>query len=481
MAVILYLSNQLVQVVEAKNNKDTFIVQKVWQGMAPEGSIINGIITDEEAFLGWMTDFFASNKISGKEVELVINSTQFNHKLLEFPKIKEAEIKKMIPREFAENRGEHTLFSYFMFPEDASSGQQSVLAVGVEKEFLLSYINLFAQAGMEVLSVESGIVSLVKMFMSAPEISGKTCLMQVIDGQEVISMLFVKGRYYYSQKKRFFDRESATEQAGELQVITDKLLQFVTSQQIKEPVEGCYLCGAGTEELLGNLPQYSRYEGRNLVQTEKQESLDEGFIYPMGSLLYRQQKNSFFRQLKPEQEGQRKKREMLLLAAPSLAVLLICLVITILLGSAYLASAGQLNYLQKVLQDSETVNAHDRYELSAAEIENINGKITAIETIWAHLMSYPTIDAKVEEVLLECAGTTVDVRMKSFQRDSGTLTLNATAKDIRAINGFVTNLQQQEMFEAVDYSGYSYLSGPDCYNIHVTVSMAEGAGRGEDK
>lgn len=462
VAIILYLSNQLVQVVEARNKKETISVQNVWQDMAPEGSIINGIITDEDAFLTWIGDFFATNKIPKKEIELVINSTQFNHKVLEFPKIKETEIKQMIPREFSELRSENTMFSYFLLEGEPASKQQKVLATAVEKEFLLSYVSLFKQIGIDVISVESGISSFIKLFMHSAEIKNKTCLVQVVDGQEVISMLFVKGMYYYSQKKRFFNLDSTEERAKELQAITDQLLQFVTSQQIKEPVDFFYLCGEGQAELMETLEQYSIFKG---------------FLYPVGSLLYRQQKNSFFRQLKLEQKEQKKRRELFLLATPSLIVLLICLVITLFMGSSYLTNAGQLRKLQSILQDSETVNAHASYELSAAGVENVNGKIAAIETIWAHLMSYPTINAKVEAVLTECAQGVVEVSVKSFQRDSGVLTLNATAKNIRDINGFVESLQQQEMFEVVEYSGYSYVSGLDCYQIHVVISMAAGAGR----
>ena len=112
MATILYLSNQLVQVVEAVEKGRTVKVQNIWQDEAPEGSIINGIITDEEAFLSWVKAFFAKNRIPRKEVTLVINSSQFVHKVLQFPKLKEAELKKMISREFAENRTDETLFTY---------------------------------------------------------------------------------------------------------------------------------------------------------------------------------------------------------------------------------------------------------------------------------------------------------------------------------------------------------------------------------
>ena len=46
MATIVYLSNQMVQAVEMKSNGCVL----VYEELAPEGSIINGIVTDEEVF-----------------------------------------------------------------------------------------------------------------------------------------------------------------------------------------------------------------------------------------------------------------------------------------------------------------------------------------------------------------------------------------------------------------------------------------------
>lgn len=104
MEVILYLSNQLVQAVEVKKKGRKIMVRRVWQEEAPGGSIINGIITDEEAFLPFIKSFFSRNKIPSREVSLVIGSSQFNHKVMEFPRLSDRELRKLIEREFAENK-----------------------------------------------------------------------------------------------------------------------------------------------------------------------------------------------------------------------------------------------------------------------------------------------------------------------------------------------------------------------------------------
>ena len=143
MEVILYLSNQLVQAVEVKKKGRKIMGRRVWQEEAPGGSIINGIITDEEAFLPFIKSFFSRNKIPSREVALVIGSSQFNHKVMEFPRLSDRELRKLIEREFAENKKEDILYSYYVLEEKGRKGLQKIMAAAVSKEFLLSSLELF--------------------------------------------------------------------------------------------------------------------------------------------------------------------------------------------------------------------------------------------------------------------------------------------------------------------------------------------------
>lgn len=478
MASILYLSNKLVQFVEAGGKGKTVTVHDVWQGEAPEGSIINGIITDEEAFLTWIKAFFAQNKLPKKDISLVVNSSQFNHKVLVFPRLRDAEIKKMIPREFSEHRTENTLFTYYILEGDSNARKQRVLATAVEKDFLLSYISFFKQAGIEITFIDSEINSLVRMFSNSPEIQKRTCLLQVLDGQEVISMLFIKGSYYYSQKNRLLHYDVLEELTGELESIRGKLLQFLTSQQIKEPVETIYLCGEGQSALQKEMTGNEIFTGRKVIfanKSIKRKKIE--FVYPVGSLLGKKQGISFYRQLRQEQKEKRKQQEMLNLFLPPGVVLVVGLLVTAFMGNTYFSGLRELKQIQKTMQESAKATGNASYEMASASVDAMQYKINKVEDIWEHLMSYPIINSSIEQTLEECAGSGVSVEIKSFQRDSGVLTLEASAKNVWNINGFVTNLQEQDIFEAVEYSGYTYASGIDHYNIHVICCMAEGAGR----
>lgn len=477
MATILYLSNQLVQAVEAKKKGNQITVRRVWQEEAPGRSIINGIITDEEAFLPFIRNFFSRNKIPVRDVALVIGSSQFNHKVMEFPRLADREIRKLIAREFGENKKEDILYSCYILEEKGRKGMQKILATAVNKEFLLSYLELFKKAGIGLASIDSETGSLVCQLSRSPEIRGKTCLVQVLDGQEAGSYLFDRGVYFYSQKNRLFRTETEEELAGELAAIQDKLSQFASSQKMQEPFERFYVCGQGVEALKRENPEITCYSGDGILLFEKSVKKKPEFVYPVGILLQEEQKASFFTQIRREQKKRKKQHERFMLCLPSLCVLVVLLAVIAGALSSYYRNLEKLHRIQETMGQEDLTGKKASYELSMTKVEAMKGQIKEAEDTWDKLMSYPTFDADMWKEITGSAGSGITVELKNFQRDSGTITMNATASDPRQISSFIAALQAKDIFESVEYSGYTYADSTDSYTIHVVCCLSEGAGR----
>lgn len=482
MSTILYLSNQLVQAVEIKGKNSLC----VYQEMAPEGSIINGIITDEEVFLDWIRKFFIKNKLSKKECALVVNSTQINSRVLELPKGSSGELMKMIAREFADSRTDDTVFTYHMLEGDQRSRMVRVLAMAAERSFLRAYLQLFIQAGIEVVSIEPAISVFVRRFMASPDIQKKNCIVQIADGQEMISMLFVKGVYLYSQRNRLFAEEKEA-WAKEAAAVVRRLIQFATSQQIEDPVDTLFICGYDQEELKSALEMSEELPFQLALRIYPEERLKikgrtagrekAEFVYPTGYGITEEKRLNFVRQLKSGGKDMERRHERNVLMAPAVIVLAVCLMITFFMGNNYLQKNRELLKLQQYMQEESAAASHSTYELASANVAGMQQKMEEAEILWQHLMSYPTINTAVRDTLQTCAGEEVRLSIKSFNRDSGVLSLEATAEDVRNINGFIAALQQQEIFESIEYSGYTLVKGQNYYNIHVVCAMAEQAGR----
>ncbi len=477
MTTILYLSNQLVQAVKMKGKK----VSHVCQEKAPEGSIINGIITDEEVFLDWIGRFFFKNRLSKKKCQLVINSTQIHMRVLKLPKTGNIELLNMIAREYSDIRTEKTVFTYQVLENDPHDKMQRILAMAVEKDFIISYLRLFAQAGIEVTTVESAITRFIHRFSNHSEIQTNNCIVQILDGADLISMLFVKGVYLYSQKNRIFNVTDESILINEAEAVLGRLQQFATSQQIEDPISTVFLCGQNQKQLKETLE-----DSRNLstqlslkLYTEPKIKLPKrvDFIYPITGMAKQDKKQNFVRYMKKDSIEAAKRKGKALLFLPVICVLTVCLLITAYLGGRWLLTSNEVSQLQKTMENPEAVSAHTAYELAELNVGVMEKKMEQAKILWNHLMSYPTINTDIRNILSECAGDKISIELKSFNRDSGVISISATANRVTEINGFIQNMQEQTIFEAVEYSGYIYMKEQDCYKIHVVCTLAAEAGR----
>lgn len=481
--MILYLSNRLVQAVEMKDKNTALICQE----LAPEGSIINGIVTDEEVFLPFIKNFFSRNKLPRKECTLVVNSTQLNSRVLELPRVSGQELRRMIEREFADSRTEQTVFAYHVLEVLPSGKMQRILAVSAERGFLEHYLVLFEQAGVEITSVEPALSVFVKRFMASPDIQKKNCVVQILDGQEIISILFVKGIYLYSQRNRIFSEDDSDLLAKEAGAVVDRLLQFATSQHVEDPISTLYLCGQNQAGLKTVIEENGGFNQQIFPKIYKEEKLRvkkrsrstglSDFVYPLEGNGKKEKNLDFILQLKKNSEKNRKKKTRMTLVLPAAAVLAVCLVITGILSFGYFNRISEIERLQRMMQLPDSVDGRISYELADTNIVSMESEMMEARQVWEKLMSYPTLTSGAAQKIQECAGEGVSAKISSFNRDSGVLSLEASATDVKSISSFIKGLQEQEMFETVEYSGYTKLPGEETYSIHVVCVMAEGAGR----
>lgn len=482
MATIVYLSNQMVQAVEMRNNGSV----SVYEELAPEGSIINGMVTDEEIFVDFLKHFFATGKFSRKDCTLVINSTQITTRVLELPKTGYADLNQMMLHEFGDGRTENMLIVSYAMSSDHTSRMAKFLACAVDKTYIESYVKLFAKAGIEVKRIEPAMINFTRRFMEEASVTQKNCVVQIYDGSEVISILFVEGAYLYSQRNRIFADRDVEGFYKEIRAVAQRLRQFATSQKIEKPVERLLICGTGQKKIVETILQYDdldydteilEYKDSNLKIHRKHASDRKvEFVYA----LERQKpdkKLNYIWKMHYDNAANRRKREALHLAFPAVLVLAVCLVVTAFLANSYWINLQSAQNLQESIRESDTDST--AYDLSEANVNRLKNQVSNAQLLWNQLMSYPTITSTLNTKLQECAGTGVDAEITSFNRDTGVVTIEASAQDVKVIYEFVENLQGIPEFRHVEYSGYTYVKAQDNYSIHVVCVLDEGAGRGE--
>lgn len=482
MATIIYLSNQLVQIVETKKNGTV----TVFEELAPEGSIINGIVTDREVFVEFIRQLFVRHKLSRKECELVINSTQITTRVLELPKAGYADLNQMLEREFSDGRKDRMLITSYVMNAERNGRMQKLLAFAVDGEFVESYVKLFAQAGIEVSSMEPAMLNFARRFMKEESIIRQNCVVQVYDGSEVISILFVEGEYLYSQRNRIFADEDTEDYVKEARAIAQRIRQFASSQKVEKPVEYLFVCGRNQHRIADAIHGNHDLEDGTKVQVfadtcfkkqrKNRTERKAEFAYAVEAEK-KDKKQNYIWKLYHDSREKCKKRERWNLAFPTIVTAAVCLVITIVMGNMYLSRNRELEEIQEKIQETDSEST--AYYLSEANVSRMKNQISNAELLWEQLMSYPTISSSLDEQMKQCAGNEVEVEITSFQRDTGVLTMEASAKDVKVIHEFVGKLQELEDIELVEYSGYTYVKAKEHYRIHVACVLAEGAGRQE--
>lgn len=482
MTTIVYLSNQMVQAVEMKSNGSV----SVYEELAPEGSIINGIVTDEEVFGDFLKHFFAAGKLSKKDCTLVLNSTQITTRILELPRTGYNDLNNMMLHEFGDSRTENMLMVFLPMSMDHTSRMMKLLASAADKNYIESYVKLFAQAGIEVKCIEPAMINFTRRFMEETSVTKKNCVVQIYDGSEVISILFVEGSYLYSQRNRIFADSDAEGFTKEIRAVAQRLRQFATSQKIEKPVERLLICGTDQKKIVETMlekddldsdAEILEYKDSNLkIHKKKSGSGPVDFVYA----LERQKpdkKLNYIWKMHHDSPENRKKREAFHLALPAILALVICLVITAFLANSYWMNLHSAQNLQESIRENDTESA--AYDLSEANVNRLKNQVANAQLLWDQLMSYPTITSGLNTKLQECAGTDVQAEITSFNRDTGVITIEASAMDVKVIHQFVECLQEISEFRHVEYSGYTFVKAQGNYSIHVVCVLNEGAGRGE--
>lgn len=201
------------------------------------------------------------------------------------------------------------------------------------------------------------------------------------------------------------------------------------------------------------------------------------FIYPAGILLQEEKGTSFLEQIKREQKKKKKQYERFMLCLPSLCVLVLVLAAAAGLGGSYYRNLEKLYQIQETMGNEELAEKKASYELSMTKVETMKVRIRDAQEAWEKLMSYPTFDASIWREITGSIGNGITVELKNFNRDSGVIGMNASAADPRQISGFIAALQEKDIFESVEYSGYTYADSTESYTIHVVCCLTEGAGR----
>lgn len=487
MSVSVYFSNQIIQIAVGKRAKRGTL-QRVYTTIAPDGSIINGIVMDGDALAGHLRSFWQAQNIPTNDVYLIVNSNKIAGKNIEIPILGEKKTIQFIKREFSDMQREESenTIAYIPIGYDKKTRLKHLYAELAPKEQLRELMDVFTAMGITLKGIISGEGSIIGYAQMTLAKQFKTFILQVVNGNLVSNVLFVDGEFKYYNSVRCFNEIGTEAYLEDLARSLNQLEQFMQTQKIESQVERIFVAGTSGNDI-NVYSQVVREHGVTSpcellntglgVGTELQLSSEKALFAVSG--LYDQGTNSNFLKhfsLKDDSENlvdPRMKARVIAVATTFVLMMIgfgVALTMRLVRDSRY-EELRDYNVKPNVVQQTAM------YDAEVERRDALLAKYNSINTINVTLDSYPVCSDEIIDVIETTAKGYAEVEILSFNADEGKVNFSAKAASVNDIYKYIDNLLLEDIFKTVEHTGYTYDSKANLYNIHVNCTLAGSVGR----
>lgn len=482
--ISVYFGNEEIYAVvaEAKGNKIN--INNIYRKRISEGSIINGVITNEDLLKYDIEQFWEENKLPRKDVDIVINSKQLTMKSVTLPLVSDKKTLNLISMEFADVEKAKPVFDYMISSTDNKKKKMSALAVITEKDFIEGYNRIFSGLKIKIRGISSGIINIVKLYCGVKDmLKDETVLLQFLDGGSLVSIILSEGKYMYSQSTRIFSEKNSPDFVNEIVNTISSIKQFYMSTN-KVDINKVYFGGIDNETLEKIKVSLTVYNTDADFMPESEDinmngqgSLSE-FAYGIGSYVKVKKDINLFKRC--IENGEAKSESFM----PSATVLV---GVGAVFGVIAVLSAGLLirnSVLNKRLDEAYAfLNDTKNQEMVAKAASVVNENNTVLSDIEAlkkakiAIRTYPVYNIKVRNIILSCEDSVTKLKIVRFDSENGSVRIEATCTVSNYVYALIDRLKSTGLFTDVDYNGYTYDEKNNVYKYNVDCTFVESAGQ----
>ena len=487
MSVSVYLSNQIIQIALGTRARRGNL-KAVYTTMAPEGSIINGIIMDADALSEHLKSFWNANNLPKKDVYLVLNSNKIAGKNLSVPVMNEKKTLGFIMREFADMQrddAENTL-SFAQMGVDRKAKTRKLYAEMAPKDQLKEFLQLFEGLEIHLKGIISGESSIIGYAGQNLLKQAQTFVLQIINGNLVSNVLFAEGEFKYYNSVRCFNDPGTEAYLDDLARSLNQLEQFMGSQRITAHIEKVLVAGTN-ESLLTYYRQTVMDHGidapveminTGIGSTPQLEQDAQLALFAVSGLFDQGRASNFlsFFNVKEEDkvpmDPKTKKRIITIVGTFVLMAVIFGIVLTL-----RLIRDSRYNEVYDFNNKAATKLQVAAYDSAVTKRDEIIEKYNSILTVSSSVETYPICNEEVVKKLESTAAGYATIEIQSFEAELGKVGFSATSAYVNDIYLYIDRLLEEDIFMTVDHTGYTYDSETGLYSIHVDCTLAEAVGR----
>lgn len=455
--MIVYINNDKIQFV--KNNpkylKTKNFLPALEINLKP-GSIVNGVIINQDEIVNQLKK--CKRQIQSS-VTLIVDSSNIQVKLLDMPKLSKSQRVAVMKNEFSIG-SENADILYEAVAAGVPGNPGTMLCYALQADFIRSYMEVFALAKISVKKIEIAVQCVVNYVRQLKQLNTKTFIMNIISDQSMLSFLFDKGKYVITSRNRLLNDENSEEYLRDLYAKTLSMIQFHESQKSVNKIEASYYFGLD-DVTMSDFSQYSAGRNADLKILPLNFGLchlkpeNRGVFSPQLGL-YKNDDIDLLNSLQVYEKQSRNKGKKL--GFRTAFAVFLCL---LLAGSAavlYLQNislVNDLDALNALQEDPERIKSFEAILKMAEENNLITEKIRQIALVKTAVKNGDTMNGS--KYMTICVQTPVNVQIEGFdyRLENNTLTITGYALDALSADQYVRDLRKTDLFESIDYSGYS--------------------------
>lgn len=468
---VVYLSSEQLVMVTAESRRDVLRVENYERLPFPMGAMINGVIINDEAIKENIQ--YLKNK-GIHEVSLVIDSGQILAKNVVIPKMKTKEIQQFVKDELSPlaQNSEDMVYDFSYLDEDTSiKGASQILAVGAERKLIDSYVQIFNDCGIAILSIDFATNALIHFIQFLPGFIDKTYILSQLDGNNLISTLFDNNEYALTYRIRIMANRGTPEFENEVINSISHMIQSSNRSDSNYRISHVFIFGLDDHEetsLCQNIHNQLRVDARGLPGSKAIYAVKDfdnepfklsHYIYPI-SMFYRKTgsglKNKELDLLKaygnvdePSQyDG------LLKILIPPVIILFVFL---IPFGILSWNSHSIQNKINDINDDIEKYNlAIETTDRSAYDkLSTFQNTLTSIQQLNEQIQTLPSLHSQYVTNIQKSLLKGMTLESLSYNRVDYTLNILVSSLNVQQLEKYVKSLRQYSDFKSIHYTGYN--------------------------
>lgn len=251
MSICVYCSAAFIKVVDGAQSGNKLRVSSFEAYPVPEGVIINGVITDEEAMVALLKEMKQSNVLPQKPISLVVDSSNIMMRTLNAPLLSPKEISRFVFNELSMYQEEETdmLYDYTVLEPRLPSGGASVLGVAASRQLIDSYQRLFRAAGFTLKSINLGINCQIKLARFLKLLKDEAYILAQVDGNNLVLSLYDGENFLLANRYRLLFGFGTDGWYGEFGDHLSSMIQFNKGQKSNREISTVFADGLSEEGL----------------------------------------------------------------------------------------------------------------------------------------------------------------------------------------------------------------------------------------